>query len=395
MKKVLAFVIALVMAGGTILGMHVWASGRDHFDSADFAYWTAEQKFRSLEVIRDNLNENSLVVLASSELQHGQDTPYHPKNMFKDNSFQTMLIGAGHYQSLSHAITLAAIEPAMKNRKVVLLVSPQWFRPKGIGSKAFASRFSESSFIDMLQNEKLSDATKQQITDRAVSLLRDDKPMQKRVVSYKELLLDHKKNHVNAVKFQLYKSFLNDKQKQSMLMLAAVEGIGKAKERILTSGEPDWSTYLADAEQDAKKKTSNNQFQISNKYYNWKVKPQLGKRKGSSSASSYLESPEYDDLKCFLNVCRDLEIEPMVVLLPVNGKWYDYTKFPKDKLAQFYQKAGMTAHEYGAAKVVDLSEDSDKDYYLEDTIHIGWKGWVTVNEAIYQFGRQDQGTPEN
>ncbi|MFR9062697.1 MAG: D-alanyl-lipoteichoic acid biosynthesis protein DltD [[Clostridium] scindens] len=51
------------------------------------------------------------------------------QNMFKGNVFQPMLLGAGHYQSLSHAITLAAIEPAMENRKVVLLVSPNGSSP--------------------------------------------------------------------------------------------------------------------------------------------------------------------------------------------------------------------------------------------------------------------------
>lgn len=387
MKKVLAFVVALTMAAGTIAGIHLWASGKDQFHSPDFGYWTAEQKFQSPEVIRDNLNDNSLVVLASSELEHGKNTPYHPQNMFRGNQFQTMLIGAGQYQSLSHAITLAAIEPAMKKKKVVLLVSPQWFRAKGVGSKAFASRFSESSFIDMLQNEGLSEETKRQITDRTIRLLSADKPMQKRVISYKELLIDHQKNPVSAAKFKLYHAFLNDKQKQSILMLAAVEGIKREKEDGLVSGEPDWESYYKKAEKDAEKMTSNNRFQISNQYYNWKVRPQLEKRKGSSASSSYLESPEYDDLKCFLSVCKDLEIEPMLVLLPVNGKWYDYTRFPKDQLEQFYRKAGDIIRETDAsATVLDLSKESQKDYYMEDTIHIGWKGWVTVDEALYKFG---------
>ena len=109
-------------------------------------------------------------------------------------------------------------------------------------------------------------------------------------------------------------------------------------------------------------------------------------------SSSYLESPEYKDLKCFLDVCEDLEIEPMIVLLPVNGKWYDYTKFPKDGLAAYYSKVSDTVKEYQDAKLVDLSAISDQDYYLEDTIHIGWKGWVKLDEIIYQFGGKDQGT---
>lgn len=145
MKKVIAFLTALLLAGGTILSLHFWAEGNTDFDNPAFNYWTAEQKFQAPDVMRDNLDSNTLLVMASSELQHGVNTPYHPKNMFSDISFSTMLIGAGHYQSLEHAITLAALEPSMKKRKVALLVSPQWFVKSGTTPKEFSSNFSESS----------------------------------------------------------------------------------------------------------------------------------------------------------------------------------------------------------------------------------------------------------
>ena len=392
MKKIAAFFTTLIMAGITILGMHVYSSGKTEFHSPDFGFWTAEQKFQAPEAVKSNLNENSLVIMASSELEHGKGTPYHPQNMFKGNVFQPMLLGAGHYQSLSHAITLAAIEPAMENRKVVLLVSPQWFRPRGILPKAYASRFSESAFIDMLKNKNLSEETKREITDRTINLLSADRTMQNRIISYKKLLIEHEKNPIETAKFKAYNAFLNEKQRQSVLIQSAVDGIRRDQEIGLEIKEPDWEASYANAEKDARKMTSNNRFQISNKYYNWKVKPQLKKRKGSSVSSSYLESPEYKDLKCFLDVCEDLEIEPMIVLLPVNCKWYDYTKFPKDGLAAYYSKVSDTVKEYQDAKLVDLSAISDQDYYLEDTIHIGWKGWVKLDEIIYQFGGKDQGT---
>ena len=44
MKKIAAFFTALIMAGITILGMHVYSSGKTEFHSPDFGFWTAEQK---------------------------------------------------------------------------------------------------------------------------------------------------------------------------------------------------------------------------------------------------------------------------------------------------------------------------------------------------------------
>ena len=64
--------------------------------------------------------------------------------------------------------------------------------------------------------------------------------------------------------------------------------------------------------------------------------------------ADYTQSPEYGDLICFLNVCRDLGIRPLLVSLPVNGPWYDYTGFPQQSRQAYYQKIRDIAAEYGA-----------------------------------------------
>lgn len=387
MKKVAAFLLALVLTLGTVVGLHVYASKSLDFHNPKFGYWTSSKKFQAPDAIKANLDKNTLVVLGSSELEHGKTTPYHPQNMFKNNKLHMMLIGAGHYQCLSHAITLAAIEPGMQKRKVVLLVSPQWFRKPGVVPKAFSSRFSESAYIDMLENPKLSTDTKEYISRRADKLLSADKPTQKRIEDYNNLFLKKEGSALDKLRFRLHTQFLREKESQSILLAAKTHGFDTRDKTPVHDTVPDWNAYMKQAAADGKKHASNNRFQISNKYYDWKVKPQLKKRKGSSRNSSYSVSPEYDDLKCFLNVCKDLDIEPMLVLLPVNGRWYDYTQFPKKDLQDFYTKVHDIAADYPGTKVVDYSSDYYTDYFMEDTIHIGWKGWVTLDEALYKFGK--------
>lgn len=387
MKKVAAFLIALVLTAGTAFGFHLYTLKNLDFHNPKFGYWTSSKKFQAPDVMKANLNKNTLVVLGSSELEHGKNTPYHPQNIFKDNELNMMLIGAGHYQCLSHAITLAAIEPGMKKRKAVLLVSPQWFRKPGVVPKAFSSRFSESAYIDMMMNPKLSKETKKYISHRSDKLLSADKPTQKRIENYNNLLLNNKGDAVDKLKFSLYRRFLKEKENQSIMLSARANGFASKDNSVLKDTEPDWDTYMKQAAIDGKKHASNNKFQISDKYFDWKVKPQLEKRKGSSKDSSYAHSPEYDDLRCFLKVCKDLDIKPMLVLLPVNGRWYDYTQFPKKDLQEFYSKVNNIAKEYPGTKVVDYSSKYYTDYFMEDTIHIGWKGWVTLDEALYKFGK--------
>ena len=55
--------------------------------------------------------------------------------MFAHTDVEPMLIGAGYYQSLNHAITLATIGNDIPNKKVVLFVSPTWFRKDGVSPR--------------------------------------------------------------------------------------------------------------------------------------------------------------------------------------------------------------------------------------------------------------------
>lgn len=389
MRKIAAFLTALVIFTGIITGMHYYAYGRLDMNSKEFSSWTREAKYAAGSAIAANLNEDTIVTFGSSELEHGKDTPYHPKNLFKGQKFNMMLVGAGYYQSLSHAITLAAIEPEMENRKVVLIVAPQWFRKSGVKADAYASRFSEGNFISMLENDKLSEETKNYIMDRTKHLLVNDQATLKRVNRYDRMFLKGESTWMDSFYFRTYHRFLEEKSVQSIVSWANIDGISQKEDKSLGESSIDWDACRAQAAFDGKAGSEGNDFHILKKYYEKNLYPQLEERKGSGVDSSYCTSPEYDDLRCFLKVCQELSIEPLLVNVPVNGLWYDYTGFPKDDRQQYYENIRTIAKEYGA-QVADFSDREYEPYFLEDTIHIGWKGWVDVCESIYEYAQQDK-----
>ena len=114
------------------------------------------------------------------------------------------------------------------------------------------------------------------------------------------------------------------------------------------------------------------------------IRPSLKKKKNQSVNGSYSTSPEYEDLSCFLDVCEDLGIRPMLVMLPVNGYWYDYTGFPKEARADYYKKIRTIAKKYHAS-LLDYSDQEYTKYFFEDGVHIGKKGWAVINEDLYHF----------
>ena len=52
---------------------------------------------------------------------------------------------------LYHAIAVGSIGETLKGRKIVISVSPQWFKNTGVKEDAFGATYSESNFIEFLK----------------------------------------------------------------------------------------------------------------------------------------------------------------------------------------------------------------------------------------------------
>lgn len=385
MRKVIAFVTALVLFLGTIFGIHAYSEKNLTLNNNDFGTWDNQIKFTSPAGIKANLNDDSLVVFGSSEFQHGKKTKFYPRAMFHGFTFNPMLIGAAYYQSLTHTITLGAIGNDIPNKKVVLFVSPTWFRKDGIKDKAFASRFSESTYLSMLKNSNVSDGTKNYIRDRVDKLMQADPPMLKRVQLYNSILLDGKTHLVDELGYHIYDEFLNEKNNQGVIIQAKLAGLQYNKNNDLSNKPINWNGYLDEAGAEGAK-TNKNQFYMNPKNYanlEARIKGSDGKT-SLATKFGYLESPEYDDFKCFLNVCKELDVEPLIVMLPVNGFWYDYNGLSITERDKYYNNIRKITTEFNV-ELADLSENEYTKYFFEDGVHLSGKGWVIVNETIYNF----------
>ena len=76
-------------------------------------------------------------------------------------------------------------------------------------------------------------------------------------------------------------------------------------------------------------------------------------------------------MKLFLEVCEETGLEVMLINIPVNGYWYDYTGFPKADRQQYYQNIRDIAAEYDVT-LLDLSDHEYTPYFLKDVMHLGW-----------------------
>ena len=391
MKRMRAFFLALLLFVITVVGCHFYISRQVELDSAALGTLPSEEKGKLRTALVNNIDENGYPVFGSSEFMHGSDTSYHPAQVFSDSDFHPMLIGAGYYQSLSHAITLASIAEGMTVKKAALIVSPQWFRKTGVVDQAYASRFSETHYAAAMANENLSDEVKQYISDRTQTLLNVDEKTQKRVTMYDAVLWKKDADLMETLREETWSAFLNEKELFETMLLGRSKKLQEAEQKetdALEQGEePDWTALLQEAEM-AGESENQNQFYIDEDAYK-RLEPHLAKKKGmnSDAQKGYQSGPEFDDLRCFLQTCKDLGIEPMLVIVPVNGYYYDYTGFPKEAREKYYEKIRGIAEEYGA-KTADFSDQEYTKYFFEDRVHLGKKGWVMVDESLYEFYKE-------
>ncbi|MBQ8305279.1 MAG: D-alanyl-lipoteichoic acid biosynthesis protein DltD [Blautia sp.] len=394
MRKIKAFFTALLLVAVVAVSVHFYAAAWSKESHEALSWWTGEAKYTSMETLKGSMDENTFPVMGSSELQHQKSTPFHPMSVFAGQKARPMLIGAGYYQSLYHATALAALEPALSSRKAVLIVAPQWFRKSGVKKEAYASRFSEENYLDMLANPAVSEEVKTFIADRTEELLSVDPKTLERVKEYRErFLTDVEETSDTGSKTTLYERFLREKNRSNIALRESVYALLHPAAETGNAEKPDFDALRTEASLAGEEACGGNPFYVKKSYYDHYIVKVMDDVKDEGIKTGYSVSPEFKDFECFLKMCRDLEICPLIVIEPVNGYWYDYIAFYREDRKKYYDQVRTLAEEYDA-KIADFSDREYEPYFMEDTVHIGFKGWVDVCEAIFEYACGDGTVPD-
>ena len=141
------------------------------------------------------------------------------------------------------------------------------------------------------------------------------------------------------------------------------------------------------AEEQGKKLANKNKFYIKDSYFDKYDRKNFDKLKNYRSNTDILNSTEYNDMKLLLDICKEHNIKPLFIIMPVNGPWYDYISVDKQTRHAYYSKVKNIIKSYGF-ETCDYSEHEYEPYLMEDGMHLGWKGWLYVNETISNFVKQ-------
>lgn len=352
------------------------------------------EKMTGLYLLKQSAaRDDNLIIYGSSELPTFEIST-NPANFFagKRCGFQVNLVGRGSCQSIIHALSIAASGDALKGKKVALITSPQSYVPEGIAPDMFMANFSPQQYLELLQARDLSPEVKRYLSARVLELFdryessegaaKADSAIRMLAEQYaRPSAFAYARNAALTPYYAFSRSLydLRDKASARAVLESAGEDAPPAK-----SAEIDWMREERAALADASRMTGNNDFGMLDDYYTTNVGSRLPRLKDRDRGLDYSVSAEYDDLRILFEICRQKEIEPLFIHVPLHGQWSDYTGFTAERRARYYRNVREIAEEYGV-QTLDLTSYEYVPYFLCDVMHLGWKGWLTVDRALIDY----------
>ena len=300
-----------------------------------------------------------------------------------DRNYRPYFIGQRGAASLNQYLGMQQMLPELKNGTAVYVLSPQWFTKKGYNSAAFQQFFNNdqlSSFLNQNEVDENSEYAAKRILE-----------MKPEIAMKSQLSKVAKGQELNTFD-KTYVQFLAELNKREDALFSPFAAPNNANydKKVLPYLKelPDEFSYEAldqVAVRDAEEHTKSNSFGIDDRFYKKRLSKKIGKLKGFQEHLSYEVSQEYGDLQLVLNQFAKLKTNVIFVIPPVNSKWMAYTGLNQEMYDATVLKIRYQLESQGFTNIADFSKDGDQAYFMKDTIHMGWRGWVAFDKAVDPF----------
>ena len=298
-------------------------------------------------------------------------------------NYRPYFLGQRGAASLTQYFGMQQMLSQIENKTAVYVISPQWFTKKGYSPAAFQQYFNSDQLTSFLHQQE-GDIAAQYAAKRLLQLyptvaMKDNV----KKVSDNQKLSNFDKQYIRLI------SRLNNRE--DALFSSLFSEHNENYEKLVqpqVNRLPDKFSY-SDLEKfatrDAQRNTTNNDLGIDNKFYKHRLRKRIKKLKGTQKRFSYTKSPEYNDLQLVLNQFAKSKTNPIFVIPPVNAKWTAYTGLSQEKYQQAVKKIRYQLESQGFKNIADFSNDGGKPYFMQDTIHMGWLGWLAFDKAVNPF----------
>jgi D-alanine transfer protein len=358
-----------------------------HID--DLAANLDDRKYDGLIIEKKALASNLFFYIFDSSNLSNTDSPYHPSSLFKGREeFIPYLVGESGISTIHHILKIVDLGNAIRNRKIVFLVEPLYFITGNPHSYKIDRGFSALHVYHFLFKSQMNRNLK---TEIAKSLLKSGKFYGDPILMC--LLRNVTKKHPNKI----IQEFIGPIGYGILVFLEQMDRINayqliisqhSTPTQTVQNGELIWNDLMMRAEKDGEKACQSNDFSISDSRYNEHIRYHLNSSRNEAQNNKFLSLGQLNDFQVLLTLCKEFDLKPLFIIEPVNGFWYDYMGLPKKVRYQFDSQITRMIRKAGFS-YADFSSHEYEKYFLRDTKHIGWKGWVYIDQAMDRFYHQE------
>lgn len=346
--------------------------------NTDYGYVYAEAKSSSTRFAQAAMWPESLLVLGSSEFSTPASVvPQVPAEVFGTHNYgvRTMLVGEAYDQCLWDAIAMGAFaKGSLPRNKVVLIVGLGQFVDGGLDASTFGERFSYTKYREFCSNPKIDEELRSQVKQRLLEQGIDETTVRSGDPHDPLACIDGAVLEARDT-LRLRGELIGVRSQGMPLATGAVE-------------QPDWATLQEQALADAQRMSTNNDWGVEDAFYANELAPALDGLKGARAYETYSDTPEYDDLELFLDVCDACEVTPLVIIEPSLGPFYDHIGISQETRESCYRRIRSLVGRHDGARIADFSDREYEPYFLYDIVHFGWTGWIAAERAIYDFAQE-------
>ena len=378
-RQRLAALLAGVAVAGAVVGACTVAlpAQASVQPTRDYGYVYSGAKSTSVDFVRANLDDDTLLVLGSSEFSTPAATvPQVPAAVMGAHNYglRLMLAGEAFDQCLWDAMALGALaDGGLPHDRVALIVGLGMFTDGGLDNATFGERFSFPLYQGFMANPQIPAELKARLQERLAAQGVDDATLR----------AGQPGNPIDAIDGAVL-GWQNDLRLRQQLMEVRDKSLERAQGPEET---PDWDALMADAYATAQRMSTTNDWGAEDKFYTSQLAPALDSLAGARAGETYTDTPEYDDLELFLQVCDACGVQPLVMIEPVMGPYYDHIGIDASVRNAAYERIRNVVAAHEGARLADFSDREYEPYFLFDIVHFGWTGWIEAQHVLYDFGK--------
>lgn len=318
------------------------------------------------------------LVLGSSELYPPVGMPEHPVELLSPGRYgvDIMALGRPNCECLWQAIEAGACASRDVPRRIVLIPSMIWFSVARRPAQEWPATFSQGAYDAFMANPGISSDLKGRVTARLADYGVDARAASPSLGGVAAGVDGAAAKAVQAARRLLARPGSG---------LPAPTAPVDRDARPDGEGEPDWGVLYEEAKRADEAACAGNPWGVFDSWIPHGL-PDFRSRAAEwdERAGEPLSSQELDDLEMALDVCRELGIQAMVLLQPVNGRLYDGTRYGFDERQRYYQMVRDACARAGA-EVADFSSHEYDEFFLRDDNHPSHVGSLHYSRALYAF----------